>query len=62
MKPQLDAVVAGPELLKENGRAGQLSDQSDGTLGGVDAAMDSQGRIYVLDLVNREVRIMHRKA
>jgi hypothetical protein len=58
----LDAVVAGPELLKENGRAGQLSDQSDGTLGGVDAAVDSQGRIYVLDLVSREVRVMHRKA
>ena len=58
----LDAVVAGPELLRENGRAGQLSDQSDGTVGGVDAAVDSQGRIYVLDLVSREVRVMHRKA
>jgi hypothetical protein len=55
-------VVAGPELLRENGRAGQLSDQSDGTVGGVDAAVDSQGRIYVLDLVSREVRVMHRKA
>jgi hypothetical protein len=54
----LEAVVAGPELFTENGRTGQLSDRSDGTLGGLDAAVDSQGRIYVLDLVSRQVRVM----
>ena len=57
----LDGVVAGPELFPQNGHAGQLSDRSDGTLGGLDAAVDSQGRIYILDLVSREVRVMRAK-
>jgi hypothetical protein len=30
-------------------------------MGGLDAAVDSQGRIYVLDLVAADVRVMARK-
>ena len=58
----LDSVVAGPELFRDNGRAGQVSDQSDGTLGGLDTAVDSTGRVFILDIVARDVRVMRRKA
>jgi hypothetical protein len=53
--------VAGPEVFSDNSRAGLVSELSDGTLGGLDAAVDSQGRIYVLDLVAGNVRVMKRK-
>jgi sugar lactone lactonase YvrE len=56
------SVVAGPESFPENARAGALHDASDGLLGGLDAAVDSQGRIYVLDLVGADVRVMRAKA
>ncbi|HWI58567.1 MAG TPA: hypothetical protein VNZ22_15180, partial [Bacillota bacterium] len=55
-------VVAGPESFPQNAKAGSLHDPTDGTLGGLDAAVDSQGRIYILDLVAADVRIMKRKA
>ena len=57
-----ESVVAGPESFPENARAGALQDRSDGLLGGLDAAVDSQGRIYVLDLVGGDVRLMRSKA
>lgn len=57
----LESVVAGPEMFRENGRPGLVSDQSDGTLGGVDTAVDSGGRVYVLDVVARQVWVMRRK-
>jgi hypothetical protein len=56
------SVVAGPESFPENARAGAQHDGSDGLLGGLDAAVDSQGRIYVLDLVAEDVRVMRAKA
>ena len=56
-----ESVVAGPESFPENGRRGSVHDFSDGTMGGLDAAVDSRGRIYILDLVARNVRIMQRK-
>jgi hypothetical protein len=56
-----ESVVAGPESFPENARAGALQDASDGLLGGLDAAVDSQGRIYVLDLVAADVRVMRAK-
>jgi hypothetical protein len=61
--PQGDfqSVVAGTESFPENTRAGALHDASDGLLGGLDAAVDSQGRIYVLDLVRADVRVMKAK-
>jgi hypothetical protein len=57
----LDCVVASSELFHENSRAGLVSTRSDGTLGGLDAAVDSQGRIYILDLVAGDVRVMKHK-
>lgn len=57
-----DCVVAGPESFSENGKPGSVHDLSDGTLGGLDAAQDAQGGIYILDLVARDVRVMRRKA
>jgi hypothetical protein len=56
-----ECVVAGTESFPENGRRGSVHDLSDGTMGGLDAAIDSRGRIYVLDLVARDVRVMQRK-
>lgn len=58
----LAGVVASPEQFRENGRAGQNSDRSDGTLGGLDAAVDSRGTIYILDLVAGNVRVMKPRA
>jgi hypothetical protein len=54
----LEAVVAGPEQFRDNGRPGQISNRPDGTLGGLDAAVDSSGQIYILDLVAGDVRVM----
>ncbi len=53
-----ESVVAGPESFPENARAGSLHDTADGSLGGLDAAADAGGRIYVLDLVVADVRVM----
>ncbi len=58
----LDCVVAGTESFPEHAKAGSARDPSDGTLGGLDAAVDSAGRVYILDLVTAEVRVMRRKA
>jgi len=57
-----ECVVAGPESFPENARSGSVHDLSDGTMGGLDAAVDSRERIYVLDIVARDVRVMQRKA
>jgi hypothetical protein len=56
-----ECVVAGPESFPENARTGSVHDLSDGSMGGLDAAVDSQGRVCVLDLVAASVRIMKRK-
>lgn len=52
-----ECVVAGPESFPENWQKCSL----DCTMGGLDAAVDSAGRIYVLDLVAADVRVMARK-
>lgn len=57
-----DCVVAGPETFSQNAKAGLVHDLSDSTMGGLDAAVDAQGRIYVLDLVTGEIRVMAPKA
>lgn len=58
-RPQGDfeSVVLGPESFPEN--AGHRL--TDGTMAGLDAAVDSQNRIFVLDQVRGEVKIMARK-
>jgi len=57
-----ECVVAGPESFPENAKAGSIHDLSDGSMGGLDAAVDSKGRVLILDLVAANVRIMRRKA
>ncbi len=60
--PALESVVAGPDLFRESGRPGLTVDHSDGTLGGLDAAVGVGGSVYILDLVSAKVRIMKPKA
>ncbi len=54
------SVVAGAELFPNNARSGAAR-RADGLLGGLDAAVGADGRVYVLDLVSGEVRVMTRK-
>ena len=56
---EFESVVAGVESFSENARA---CGPADCTAGGLDAAVDSEGRIYILDLVTGDVRVMKRKA
>lgn len=56
---EFESVVAGVETFSENARA---CGPSDCTAGGLDAAVDSQGRIYILDIVTGDVRVMQKKA
>jgi len=53
-----ECVVAGPESFTENWHK---CSPADCTMGGLDAAVDSQQRIYILDLVTGEVRVMAKK-
>lgn len=53
-----ESVVAGPESFVENAK---VCDPADCTTGGLDVAADAQGRIYVLDLVANDVRVLARK-
>lgn len=52
---EFESVVAGVESFSENARA---CGPSDCTAGGLDAAVDSEGRIYILDIVTGNVRLM----
>ena len=53
---EFESVVAGTESFPENARTGSVRDASDGTMGGLHAAVDSAGRISVLDLATGEVK------
>jgi len=57
---EFESVVAGTESFPENAKA--CSGLNDCVHGGLDATVDSQGRIYVLDIVVGDVRVMKRKA
>lgn len=59
---QFACVVAGTESFPANAKAGAARNSSDGTMGGLDATVDSEGRVYILDLVAGDVRVMRRKA
>lgn len=61
-KGEFEGVVAGPEAFPESLRTGAGLSKSDGSLAGLDAAVDSQGRIFILDQLAGEVRVMVRKA
>ena len=56
---QFESVVAGVETFAANAKA---CGPSDCTAGGLDAVVDSQGRIVILDFVTGDVRVMKRKA
>jgi hypothetical protein len=56
-----ESVVAGPETFPENAKATFVKGTEDCRLGGLDAAVDSQQRIYILDLVANDVRVMKHK-
>ncbi len=55
---KFESVVAGAESFAENAKACGPNDCS---VGGLDGVVDSQGRIYILDLVANNVRVMERK-
>jgi len=57
---EFESVVAGTESFPENAKA--CSSLNDCAHGGLDAAVDSQGRVYILDFVTGDVRVMKRKA
>jgi hypothetical protein len=56
---EFESVVAGAEAFPENAHA--CSDLNDCIHGGIDAAVDSEGRIHILDIVTSQVRVMKRK-
>jgi len=56
---EFESVVAGVESFPENAHA--CTDLNDCIHGGIDAAVDSDGRIYILDIVTSEVLVMKRK-
>jgi hypothetical protein len=57
---EFESVVAGVESFPENARA--CSSLNDCVHGGLGLAVDSRERIYILDFVTNEVRVMQRKA
>ncbi len=57
---EFESVVAGTESFPENAKV--CSDLNDCTRGGMDAAVDAEGRIYILDFIAGDVRVMRRKA
>jgi hypothetical protein len=56
---EFESVVAGAESFPENAHA--CNDLNDCIHGGLDAAVDSTGRIYLLDIVTSDVRVLQRK-
>ncbi len=59
---EFESVVAGAESFPENARACTSKGLGDCTQGGLDAVADGQGRIFILDFVTSEVRVMKAKA
>jgi hypothetical protein len=57
-----ESVVAGTESFPENARMAAGESRSDTTGVGLDAAVDSTGNIYILDMVRGDIRIMARNA
>ena len=51
-------MVAGPESFAQNAT---VCGPDDCTTGGLDAAVDSKGRVWILDLVANDLRLMVRK-
>lgn len=60
-KGAFEGVVAGPESFPESLRTGAGLSKSDGSMAGLDAAVDSRGRVFVLDQLAGEIRVMTKK-
>ncbi len=58
----LEAVVAGPDQFTDSGSVSPAVDSEGVPRGVLDGAIDSRGRIYVLDVAGRRVDIFQRKA
>jgi hypothetical protein len=54
-----ESVVAGAEAFPENAKATMGQRGWDCRHGGLDAAADSKGRVFILDYVAADVRVMH---
>ncbi|MCX8155557.1 MAG: twin-arginine translocation signal domain-containing protein [Verrucomicrobiae bacterium] len=57
-KGEFEGVVVGPEAFPESLRTGAALNKWDGSMAGLDAAADGQGRVLVLDQVSNTLRIM----
>ena len=55
-----ESVVAGPEAFSKNAKSCSLNGLSNCRTGGMDVAVDSKGRVIVMDPVERVVRIFER--
>jgi hypothetical protein len=55
-----ESVVAGPEAFAQNAKSCSLNGLSNCRTGGMDVAVDSKGRVIVMDPVERVVRIFER--
>jgi len=54
-----ESVVAGAESFAENAK---VCGPNDCTVGGLAGTVDTDGRIYILDFVANNIRVMERKA
>ncbi|MCW5553002.1 MAG: hypothetical protein KIS67_12685 [Verrucomicrobiae bacterium] len=62
LQGEFESVVAGTESFPENAKACASRGLGDCTQGGLDAVADAQGRIFILDYVTGEIRVMKQKA
>jgi len=58
---EFEGVVAGVESFPENSRVAVGETPGDGVRASLDAVADAQGRIYLLDTVTRDIRVMAAK-
>jgi hypothetical protein len=59
---RFESVVAGTESFPELAKACTGSDSTHCVSAGLDAAVDAEGRVYILDMLTGEIRVMTRKS
>lgn len=55
---EFECVVAGTESFPENAKVGAGEGTGDGVKAGLDAVVDEEGRVYILDFVAGDIRVM----